>query len=111
MNRVPRWRRRGAAALAVTVVAVGAAVTPVFAGSSGGSLQSNRSLHSETKAAEGTDEIISGALSYSVSRTAPGSSVSAGALTSAFAAGRALPLTGGAWSQVTNQAYDSDAFN
>jgi hypothetical protein len=111
MSRVPSRWRRGAAALAVTVVVVGAAVTPVFAGSNGGSLQSNRSLHSETDAAEGADEIIGGALSFSISRTAPGSTVSANAFTSAFAAGRALPLAPGTWSQVTTQAYDSDAFN
>jgi len=91
-------------------MAVGASVTPVFAGSDG-SLQGNKALHSETKAAEGADEIIGGALAYSISRTAPGTTVGAGALQSAYRAGQALPSAGGAWSQVTDQRYNSDAFN
>ena len=111
MGRTRRWSRRAGWLTAFVMVAVAASVTPVFAGSDGGSLQSNRSLHSETKAAEGADEIIGGALSYSVSRTAPGQTVGAGALQSAYTAGRALPTAGGGWSQVTNQRYNSDAFN
>jgi hypothetical protein len=112
VNLALRLRGRVLAGGIVGAIVVAAAVTPVLAGAGGGgSLQSNRSLHSEKQAAEGADEIVGGALSFNVSRVAPGSTVSAGAFTAAFQAGRALPLAGGSWSQVTSQPYDSDAFN
>jgi BNR/Asp-box repeat len=110
----PRIRGRFAAlflALAVVVLVSYAAVAAATGGG-GGSLQTKHQVASETKAAEGADEISEAADQYAASRLAPGVDVSADAFTTARTAAATLPLaTGTAWSELTNQPYDSDDSN
>jgi hypothetical protein len=48
---------------------------------------------------------------YAAVRTAPGTSVSAGAFQAARSAAAALPLAAGSWSELTTKPYNSDAVN
>src|SRR5262249_37173395 len=63
---------------------------------------------SEEDAGE-TEELMDRAQQYAAVRTAPAASVSADAFRAARAQANLLPAAAGAWSEVTNQPYNSDA--
>jgi hypothetical protein len=87
----------------LAVLALLLAATPVLA-------VSGRSSERElSEAAEGRFEALEGAAQYSEARTAPADEVDAGAFSAAYAAAQALPVTGGAWSELTTKPYNSDA--
>ncbi|MDP9241371.1 MAG: glycosyl hydrolase, partial [Actinomycetota bacterium] len=58
-----------------------------------------------------TEELMDRAEQYAAVRTAPGTQVAAGAFRAAQAAAQALPLAAGAWQELTNKPYNSDAIN
>jgi photosystem II stability/assembly factor-like uncharacterized protein len=99
-----RARRRAVAIAALGAAAVAVAATPVLAGAAGRS--SEREL---TKDAEGSYEVLEGAEQYAVPRTAPADEVDAAAFTSARTAAASLPVTGGAWTEVTDKPYNNDS--
>jgi hypothetical protein len=63
----------------------------------------------ETEEEGETEELMDRAEQYAAVRTAPAQSVSAEAFQAARAQANALPAAAGAWSEVTNQPYNSDA--
>ena len=105
-----RWAAAGLFFAALVALLVFAAVGAA-AGGGNGSLQSKHQLASETKAAEGADEISEAADQYAASRLAPGDSLSADAFLAARNAANALSPTGSAWQELTSQPYDSDNAN
>jgi hypothetical protein len=105
MRKSLTGRKSILAVLAVfTVIAV--AIGQAAAGTGSGGRSSERSL---TEGAEGSFEALEAADQYAEARTSPGDVVDAGAFSGAYAAARALPVVGGAWSEVTTKKYDSDA--
>ncbi|HEY6957951.1 MAG TPA: glycosyl hydrolase [Candidatus Limnocylindria bacterium] len=74
-----------------------------------GGKSSDRAITSNSKASNDADEITRASLEWSASRIAPGTEVPAGAFLNAYTQASALPVTGGTWSEVTSQPYDSDA--
>src|SRR4051812_3965795 len=73
-----------------------------------GGKSSERQLDSAAKAAEREDELTRMSIEYPAARVAPGTDVAPGAFAAARASAAALPLTGSAWTEVTNKPYDSD---
>jgi hypothetical protein len=90
--------------MALVVVAAFSGTATAATGTTGKS--SERKL---TDDAKGTFEALESAEQYAEARTAPGDVVDAGAFSGAYAAARSLPVVGGAWREVTNRRYDSDA--
>jgi hypothetical protein len=102
-----RWHPRAALLFAFAALGFLLMVTPGLAGSSSSTGRSSeRDLE---KAAEGTFEVLEAAEQYAEARTAPADEVDPGAFSGAYAAARALPVVGGAWSEITTKPYDSDA--
>jgi hypothetical protein len=89
----------------VALALVGVFTVPAMAGTPSGR-SDERAL---TEAGKGQFEALESADQFAAARTAPADTVDAGAFTGAYAAARALPVSGGAWSEVTTQRYDSDA--
>src|SRR5262245_57062474 len=75
----------------------------------GGGKSSSREIDSQNQAANFLDELSQSSLQYAASRVAPGTTVPDGAFVAARLAIASLPTVGGAWSEVTNKQYDSDA--
>src|SRR5690348_11674272 len=75
----------------------------------GGGKSSGREIDSQNEAANFEDEASQASLQYAASRVAPGTDLPAGAFAAARLAAASLPTVGGAWSEVTNKKYDSDA--
>src|SRR5262249_39115549 len=109
-RRPSGWAHRLAGFFVLSaLIALPLFAAPAAANSSPGSLATKRRLASEAKAAEGADEISEAADQYAAVRLAPGINVSAEAFTAARTAAAALPLSSGtAWSELTNQPYNSD---
>jgi hypothetical protein len=57
---------------------------------------------------DAVDEPLEAVEQYAAIRTAPAGSVTPGAFEAAFRSAAALPVTGGAWTEVTNKSYDND---
>ena len=75
----------------------------------GGVKSAERKLASAEKASEREDELTRASIEYAAARVAPGTDVAPGAFAAARASAAALASTGGAWTEVTNKPYDSDA--
>jgi photosystem II stability/assembly factor-like uncharacterized protein len=101
-----RGRLVATAIIGVTVLIVGA--VPGSAGNKGGSINTKRSLKSESEADEGSGEILDGAFSFSAVATAPGITVDSAAFTQAFAQAASLPVIGGSWTELQQTNYNSD---
>ncbi len=86
------------ALLATTGLALGAA----------GGKSAERSLKSQNDAAILRDELSRSSIEFAAARVAPGTDVPAGAFGAARESALALPIVGGAWSEVTNKKYNSD---
>ncbi len=73
----------------------------------------HQGIRALTAAAEDneTNDLMDRAEQYAAVRTAPGTSVGAGAFQAAQAAASALPLAAGKWQELTNRPYNSDALN
>ena len=94
---------------AVTACLVLAGTVAVAAASGGGgSIGTKKQLGSETRAAEGADEIAGGAEAWESVRSAPAASAPAAALIAARRQAAGLSGTSGSWAQLTNQPYNSD---
>jgi hypothetical protein len=107
LRHKPRWNPQGVLLFAFAALGLLLLVTPGLAGSSNSTGRSSeRDLE---KAAEGTFEVLEAADQYAEARTAPADEVDPGAFSGAYAAARALPVVGGAWTEVTTKPYDSDA--
>ena len=74
-----------------------------------GGKSSERKLASGNDAATFHDETSRSSIEYAAARVAPGTDVAPGAFAAARASAAALASTGGAWTEVTNKPYDSDA--
>ncbi|TMC02957.1 MAG: exo-alpha-sialidase [Chloroflexi bacterium] len=72
---------------------------------------SDRKIERTKDAAGNLDEVSASILEQAGARYAPGTSVPGSAFLAAFQQGRALPLVGGAWSELTTKMYDSDDKN
>ena len=72
---------------------------------------SDRKIERTKDAAGNLDEVSASILEQAGMRYAPGSSVPGSAFLAAFQQGQALPLVGGAWSELTTKKYDSDDAN
>jgi hypothetical protein len=107
-----RLARLVASASLMSVVGVSVLAATAADGGGHGSLATKHQVASEAKALEGADEISQSAEQFMASRVAPGTTVSADAFRTARAAAASLPLaTSAAWSEITNQPYDSDNVN
>lgn len=82
--------------------------TSVLAGSTPNGKSSERTLK---KAGDGSFDVLEQANQWAEARTAPADTVDASAFTQGYGAYKSLAVTGGAWSEVTTQPYDSDAHN
>jgi hypothetical protein len=69
------------------------------------------SINAHADAGNETDALIAAAQQYSQIRTAPATSVSSQAFTSAITQASSLRRTAGAWSELTTLPYNSDALN
>ena len=69
---------------------------------------SDRKIERTKDAAGNLDEVSASILEQAGARYAPGTSVPGSAFLAAFQQGQALPLVGGAWSELTTKKYDSD---
>jgi hypothetical protein len=72
---------------------------------------SDRGIERTKEAAGNLDEISASILEQAGARYAPGTSVPGSAFLAAFQQGQALPLVGGAWTELTTKKYDSDDKN
>src|SRR5712671_2130154 len=72
---------------------------------------SERKITSAKDAAGNLDEVSASILEQAGARYAPGTSVPGSAFLAAFQQGRALSSVGGAWTELTTKAYDSDDKN
>src|SRR6266516_6100590 len=72
---------------------------------------SDRAIVRTKDAAGNLDEVSRSILEQAGARYAPGTSVPGSAFLAAFQQGQALPLVGGAWSELTTKIYDSDDKN
>jgi hypothetical protein len=99
-------RRRPLLSVLVALAVVGTFAGPALAGTTPSGRSGERTL---TEAGEGQFEALESADQYAEARLSPGDTVDAAAFTTAYAAGQALPVVGGAWSEVTTRKYDSDA--
>lgn len=88
-------------ALLVSVGAIGASADPAQRSDA-------RKLSGD---AEGQFEALEAADQYAEARTAPGGTVLPGAFSGAYAQAALLPVSGGAWGELTTKKYDSDAAN
>ena len=97
----------------LTFAALFSIVALVASASLGVNAQSKRSadraIENASKAATAEDDLTRSSIEYAAARVAPGTDVDPGAFTAARLATTALPLVGGAWSEVTSKPYDSDA--
>src|ERR1043165_8171473 len=93
----------------IAVLLVIALISPTSYALGNNGKSSSREIDSQNEAANFLDETSQSALQYAASRDAPGTDVPAGAFAAARLAASSLPVTGGAWSEVTNKKYDSDA--
>jgi hypothetical protein len=102
------WRARAFFFCALAALGLLFASAPGFAGSTATATgkSSERQL---TEGAEGRFEVLEAADQYAEARTSPAESIDAGAFTGAYAATKNLPVSGGPWSEITKQPYDSDA--
>ena len=92
----PRRRWHHAVGLTASLfVLLWLAVPGLAAQGGNGSVNTQRSLKSEAKAAEAEDEILGIAFSNAAVVTAPGTSVSSDAFDSAFVTASSLPVVGG----------------
>jgi hypothetical protein len=99
--------RRPKTALSFGVAALGFLL--IIATGAAGSTSTGRSAERGLeKAAEGTFEVLEAADQYAEARTAPANEVDAAAFIGAYAEAKALPVTGGAWSEITTHPYNSD---
>src|SRR5258706_9773480 len=69
---------------------------------------SDRKIDRTKDAAGNLDEVSASILEQAGARYAPGTSVPGSAFVAAFQQGRALSSVGGAWTELTTKAYDSD---
>jgi hypothetical protein len=92
--------------VALGLVAVVAVTVPALAGTTPSGHSDERKLTEDSK---GNFEALESADQYAEARLSPGDSVDAGAFTGAYAAARALPVSGGPWTELTTKKYDSDA--
>ncbi len=69
----------------------------------------DRRISAADKDAESGSEVLEGSAQWSEARTSPGVQVPGAALAAADAQAGALPVRGGAWSQVTTGTYNNDA--
>src|SRR5262249_23345743 len=99
-------RRRPLLSVLVALIVVGTLAGPAVAGTTPSGRSDERTL---TKAGEGQFEALESADQYAEARLSPGDTVDAAAFTTAYATAKALPVVGGAWSEVTTNKYDSDA--
>lgn len=110
MRKIPLERGRARVILpamfAISLV-LGLVASPVFAGpnTDPNSKSSSREL---TQDAKGTFEALESADQYAEARTAPADTVDAGAFLAAYGDAQALPVSGGSWSEVTDQPYQND---
>lgn len=72
---------------------------------------SDRKIERAKDAAGNLDEVSASILEQAGMRYAPGTSVPGSAFLTAFQQGQALPLVGGAWTELTTKRYDSDDAN
>jgi hypothetical protein len=103
-------RKRSLAVLSALAILAGLAATvaAVAASSDPANRSSARKL---TGDAAGQFEALEAADQYAEARTAPGGVVAPGAFSAAYAQAAALPIAGGAWTELTTKPYDSDAAN
>src|SRR5439155_7251866 len=95
--------------LATALVAVLALGATAASGSALPKSRQGKSSERELKKdAEGSFEVLEGAMQYAEARTAPTGTIRPGALPAALRAARHLPLAGGAWSEVTTKPYQND---
>ena len=73
-----------------------------------GGRSADRAITSNSKASDFQDEITRASIEYAAARVAPGTDVAPGAFAAARQATSSLPVTGGAWTEITNRPYDSD---
>jgi hypothetical protein len=104
-----RIQRRLAAFTTLLVIASLLVSTTI--GIAGSEKSSGRAVKSQSEAATLEDELTQASIQNAASRVAPGTSVPALAFTSARIEASTLAVTGGAWSEITNQPYNSDALN
>jgi len=110
MVRSLRHPRRIVVGSAVaTLMVVMLAVPGLTAPPERGSINNERGLRSEAKAAEEEDEVLGIAYSFSAVAVAPAVTVDSAALIGAAAAADALPVVGGSWSEVQNTNYNADS--
>src|SRR5690348_13017997 len=95
-----------ASLVALGLAGVVAVTAPALAGTTPTGRSDERKLTEDSK---GNFEALESADQYAEARLSPGDSVDAGAFTAAYAAAKALPVSGGPWSEVTTKKYDSDA--
>ncbi len=93
----------------VTLLAVIALLASANLAFAQGGKSSGRSIDSNNDAATFRDEASRASVEYAAARVAPGTDVPAGAFGAARTTALALPIVGGAWSEVTSKQYDSDA--
>ncbi len=108
----------GAAVPVILSLAVGTGSANAAASPSAGPRGLLAHTHNHTVRTLGTDpgdnetqDLLDRSSQYAAVRTAPGTSVGAGAFQAAQAAAKALPAAPGTWSEVTKQPYNSDALN
>jgi hypothetical protein len=77
----------------------------------GTGLSAARTLDDSDEGDDESEEIMDRSEQYAAVRTAPGTSVSAGAFQAARSAAAALPLAAGSWRELTTKPYNSDALN
>ena len=100
-----RLRSRAAVVGLLGAVALVAAGTPVFAGTT----PSAHKRDAVIVTSDGTFEVLEQADQYAEARTAPADTVDPGAFTAAYAQAANLPLYPGTWSEITTKPYNSDA--
>jgi hypothetical protein len=101
------WRPNAALLLAVMVLGTLFVATAIASSTTRATRSAEREL--TQPAEEGSFEVLEAADQYAEARTAPADVVSARALITARGAAAALPTTGGPWSELTPNRYDSDA--
>ncbi|WP_037577599.1 beta propeller repeat protein [Phaeacidiphilus oryzae] len=115
-----RRRRRTLLAALISAALIGAAApaAPVWAASgtaagTGGTTASGTGGASpkHDQAGDESGELMEATDAYNEPRLAPGGSVAQGAYQSAWQHATAMPVAGGAFSEVTTQPYDSDALH
>jgi hypothetical protein len=90
------------------LIAALAGSAALLAAGAGPALATKSDERALTEASNGQYEMLESADQYAEARTSPADSVDAGAFTAAYGSALALPVTGGAWSELTTKPYNSD---